>query len=600
MNKYIIFLVTLLLLFPTSWSQEIEIAISEETLDFSAIKSKYIDVNFVLEIPILIEEYKDGDYFILKTPIFSDNQKTQRTNVEAYYLEGDKKIFANIIEDDYGNLIAEFSVKPITRFEYTFYISGNIVSENKIVFSNNIFNLNNKITEFEEYTKETKYIKSDSLETITLANSLKYFDNSLEQLTFMTNWVHQYLTYDLEYAETIEDSLVVLSTRKGVCDEFSILLAALLRAQGFPVKYVTGIANTSFNWENHAWLEVYIPEQGWIPVDPTYNEVGLVDSSHIIIAKVNDPSQSQDLITASNSVVISFLNKKPSYKINEQKSFADLGYANVITITPIHQDKLKSGSGINLKLSLKNTTVKPISILLNLEHHADFELLYPKSSKQLIYFNEFESKEINYYFIAPKIPANVHGYIYPFRISSQISDVETQITVSNDSSFYQDIFFVTDPLFYFVNNNIVIETDLINETNTKKKIDFNFDYNGNILTKTVEIDPKERKTFQQEISLLDRNESNFKISISGDFEYSRLIKIYADKIVPEEIIDANVSTVVSTKQIDDQNKELWENSEEFKITQPTKLNKTVLFVFMLFLVLGIVGYLVTNIKKIKH
>lgn len=219
----------------------------------------------------------------------------------------------------------------------------------------------------------------------------------------------------------------------------------------------------------------------------------------------------------------------------------------------------------------------------------------------LLYFNEFESKEINYYFIAPKIPANVHGYIYPFRISSQISDVETQITVSNDSSFYQEIFFVTDPLFYFVNNNIVIETDLINETNTKKKIDFNFDYNGNILTKTVEIDPKERKTFQQEISLLDRNESNFKISISGDFEYSRLIKIYADKIVPEEeIIDANVSTVVSNKQIDDQNKELWENSEEFKITQPTKLNKTVLFVFMLFLVLGIVGYLVTNIKKIKH
>lgn len=598
--KILLFFLIVIFIFPTIHTQEIEISISEETLDFSAIKSKYIDVNFLIEIPITINEYQEGDNFIFKTPIFSDNQKTQKVNIEAYYLENGEKIFAEISEDKFGNKIAIFNVKPITKFKYVFYLEGNIISENKIVFSNDVFDLKNPITEYEEYTKSTKYIKSDNLEIITLANTLKYSDNALEQITYLTNWVHQYLEYDLIYADSVEDSIKVLAERKGVCDEFSILLAAILRAQGFPVKYVTGIASTSYYWENHAWLEVYIPNQGWVPVDPTYNEVGLVDSSHIIISKVSDPSESQDIITASNAVYLDFNERKQTYRINDKKNFTELGYANVISVIPEYQEDLKSESGVNLKFSLKNTTVKPLSILFNLEHHEDFELLYPNSPKQLVYFDAFESKEINFYFIAPKIPENVHGYIYPFRLSSQINDLELQITVSNTNSFYQDIFFVTEPVFYFSNNKLIMETDLINKTETEKKINFKYDYNDEIFEKEIIIEPNENKTYKEEIELIDRNQSSINFSATGDFEYSKLITIYPDKIVEEEI-DSNVTDQnISSGLVDSENLEIWEDSDEYKITEPTKFNKNILFVFLLFLVIGIVGYLVTGIKKVKH
>jgi transglutaminase-like putative cysteine protease len=598
-SKIIIFLIFFLFIFPTSYSQEIEISISEEALDFSAIKSKYIDVNFLIEIPITITEYNEGDNFIFKTPIFSDNQKTQKVNVEAYYLEDNEKIFADISEDQFGNKIAVFNIRPITKFQYVFYLEGNIISENKIVFSNEVFDLKNKITEFEEYRKSTKYIKSDNLEIITLANTLKYSDNALEQITYLTNWVHQYLEYDLIYADSVEDSIKVLSERKGVCDEFSIFLGALLRAQGFPVKYVTGIANTSYYWENHAWLEVYVPNQGWIPIDPTYNEVGLVDSSHIIISKVSDPSESQDIITASNSVYVVFNERNEIYRINDKKNFTELGYANVISIIPEYYDKINSESGINIKFTLKNTTVKPLAILFNLEHHEDFKLLYPNSPKQIVYFDEFESKEINFYFIAPTIPENSHGYIYPFRLSSQINDFELQITVSNSNFFYQDIFFVTDPIFYFANNKIIMETELINKTDLEKQIDFKYDYNGNVFEKKIVIAPNESKTYKEEIELIDRNKSSISFLATGDFEYSKLITIYPDKIIKEEV-DQNITNQnVNSDVVNDENIEFWKDSEEYKITEPTKFNKNILFVFLIFLVLGIVGYLVTGLKKVK-
>ena len=600
-NQKIIFLFLFLIaIFPALNSQEIDISISQEALDFSAIKSKYIDVNFLIEIPITITEYKEGDHYIFKTPVFSDNQKTQKVNAVAYYLENDQKIFGELSKDEYGNQIATFKIDPITRFDYIFYLEGNIISENKIVFSSDSFDLKKEITEFEEYTKATKYINSNSLEIITLANTLKYSDNALEQITYLTNWVHQYLEYDMIYADSVEDSLKVLSERKGVCDEFSIFLAAILRAQGFPVKYVTGIASTSYYWENHAWLEVYLPGQGWVPVDPTYNEVGLVDSSHIIISKVPDPSNSQDIITASNSVFLEFNERKEIYNINDKKNFTDLGYANVISVTPDYPDDIKSGSGINLKFNLKNTTVKPLAILFDLEHHEDFELLYPNSSKQLVYFDEFESKEINFYFIAPKIPKNVHGYIYPFRLSSQINDLEIQVAVSNSNSFYQDIFFVIDPVFYFTDNKLIIETELINKTELEKKINFNYDYNGEIFEKKIIIAPNEHKIYKEEIELIDRNKSSISFLATGDFEYSKLITIYPDKIIKEELDSNNVDQNITSTLVNDENLEIWEDSVEYKITEPTKFNKNILFVFLLFFIIGVVGYLVTGVKKVKH
>ncbi|MBX5436391.1 MAG: hypothetical protein IRZ33_04150, partial [Alicyclobacillaceae bacterium] len=72
-------------------------------------------------------------------------------------------------------------------------------------------------------------------------------------------------------------------TRRGYCDNFSSAMAVLLRAAGVPTRWVTGFApgQEQISAEGrmrqfiirasdaHAWVEVYFPDAGWIPFDPT-------------------------------------------------------------------------------------------------------------------------------------------------------------------------------------------------------------------------------------------------------------------------------------------------------------------------------------------
>ena len=78
---------------------------------------------------------------------------------------------------------------------------------------------------------------------------------------------------------------VALAARRGVCQDFSHIMLATLRRIGLPCRYVSGyIAPRDFDQPgsrsapiaSHAWVEVKLPEIGWIGVDPTNNiEAGL-------------------------------------------------------------------------------------------------------------------------------------------------------------------------------------------------------------------------------------------------------------------------------------------------------------------------------------
>ena len=83
----------------------------------------------------------------------------------------------------------------------------------------------------------------------------------------------------------------VLSTRKGVCQDFAHLQIACLRALGFPAKYVSGYLETLpapgqtrlvGADATHAWVAVFSPTEGWFEFDPT-NDC-LAGEQHIVTA----------------------------------------------------------------------------------------------------------------------------------------------------------------------------------------------------------------------------------------------------------------------------------------------------------------------------
>ncbi len=67
--------------------------------------------------------------------------------------------------------------------------------------------------------------------------------------------------------------------KAGFCEHFSSAFVVLMRGAGIPARVVTGYAGGSRNrygdyWlvrkmDAHAWAEVWLPERGWVRVDPT-------------------------------------------------------------------------------------------------------------------------------------------------------------------------------------------------------------------------------------------------------------------------------------------------------------------------------------------
>jgi transglutaminase-like putative cysteine protease len=85
----------------------------------------------------------------------------------------------------------------------------------------------------------------------------------------------------------------------GVCQDFAHLLLGVARQRGLPARYVSGylvaqqMENPGFALEeviggqaSHAWVEVYIPQCGWMPLDPTLGKA--VGARHVRIAYGRD------------------------------------------------------------------------------------------------------------------------------------------------------------------------------------------------------------------------------------------------------------------------------------------------------------------------
>ena len=130
----------------------------------------------------------------------------------------------------------------------------------------------------------------------------------------VNGFVFKCLDYDTRHASvhnTVED---VLSDHRGVCQDFAHLMLGILRANHIPCRYVTGYLNPGPGHKGsaaiHAWIEAYIPGNGWTGFDPTNNL--LEDVHYIKIAHGVDLDECQTL----KGVVRSKGNNRTEYEVH--------------------------------------------------------------------------------------------------------------------------------------------------------------------------------------------------------------------------------------------------------------------------------------------
>jgi len=151
------------------------------------------------------------------------------------------------------------------------------------------------------------------------ARELASDDSVLLTIKDLVNWVHSNIEYDIGYSEKVSPAAEVFRDRRGVCVEYSHLLISMFRSLGLESRYVSGYVLAD-NWQPHAWVEVDVPGYGWLAVDPTLGQAGILDNTHLAVQKKQDHTEAYDFLvsdhdgaalSATDSITARFLSEDP-------------------------------------------------------------------------------------------------------------------------------------------------------------------------------------------------------------------------------------------------------------------------------------------------
>ena len=148
---------------------------------------------------------------------------------------------------------------------------------------------------FYGFLSPSKYVNIDSkaLSAFIAKHNLVKDADPLASLHVLNRRLYEILSY-LPGSTSVDSSIDhILSTGRGVCQDYAHVMIAIARKWGIPARYVSGYMFTSGDTleqspENatHAWMECYLPTLGWIGFDPT--NASTDDERHVRIGVGRD------------------------------------------------------------------------------------------------------------------------------------------------------------------------------------------------------------------------------------------------------------------------------------------------------------------------
>lgn len=239
-------------------------------------------------------------------PLKNDSSLARTYTVALPPDTASQKIYINSIEpkptgthlDADGNVLADFNVPGKTSVVVKTDVVG-VVKYLEYDLSGSGTKTDIPVDLAKKYTTSTKYWQADNADIVAQAKKAtagkeKVSDivQALDQLVIDT------LTYNNEKIKynIRQGALKALENpTNAVCLEYSDLMIALLRSQGIPARMPIGYAysgdlkaSPAVSDSLHSWVEAYVPNVGWINVDPTWGEkfdnFGKSDLDHIAFA----------------------------------------------------------------------------------------------------------------------------------------------------------------------------------------------------------------------------------------------------------------------------------------------------------------------------
>ncbi|HCC08017.1 MAG TPA: transglutaminase [Clostridiales bacterium] len=140
--------------------------------------------------------------------------------------------------------------------------------ELKMVITEKVFLTSNKIINW----------KVEDKVVIVASELTKGMTTEKEKVNAIYKYVVENYKYDYNKIETLSTNYIpdvnkVEAEKKGICYDYSVILASMLRSQGIESKVIKGYSTLTGD-TYHAWNQIYLEdEKRWITVDATADSI---------------------------------------------------------------------------------------------------------------------------------------------------------------------------------------------------------------------------------------------------------------------------------------------------------------------------------------
>jgi transglutaminase-like putative cysteine protease len=203
-----------------------------------------------------------------------------------------------IFIDEYSNQIAEFDLTGLAPGESIQVEISYRVKVNRLSYD--LSDCQGELPAF--FTSPELHIESNNPQIRSLSLELSQGSGTAcEQARAFYDYIGNHLIYT--YNGKSWGAQAALGEMGADCSEYTSLMIALSRAAGIPARYLEGVvhldtASKELARTEHAWLEVYLSNIGWTPMDPTLGRSSIFreqhfaaySPDHIIVTRGRNPS----------------------------------------------------------------------------------------------------------------------------------------------------------------------------------------------------------------------------------------------------------------------------------------------------------------------
>jgi len=209
----------------------------------------------------------------LAIPVDRDNQLIENIDLDSGY---------EIVTDKSGQQTAHYlfkNLKPGEKEQVEMVTIAKIYEIRYFIYPDKVGGLDKMPDDIPEvyYQNNEKYQMDHPL----IAGAVKEVVGDEKNPYWIARKIYNYLMDEMYYemAGGWNTAPTVLKRGNGSCSEYSFVYISMCRAAGLPARYVGAVVvrgdDDCMDDVFHRWVEVYLPNYGWIPIDPSGGDQSL-------------------------------------------------------------------------------------------------------------------------------------------------------------------------------------------------------------------------------------------------------------------------------------------------------------------------------------